>query len=98
MLSLRRRKPLQRQTGALNSLTDLPDDVLILVYSQCRIDELFTLRLASTKTRNLIDEYITTIAPSVARSTLPLSDHLLARLMKTGSPFNFRLLKAVVPE
>jgi hypothetical protein len=97
MLSLSRRKPPPPRTGALDSLLSLPEDVLILIYSQCRIDELFTLRLTSTKTRNLIDEYMRTIAPSVARSTCPLNDHLLAKHADPATPLTFQALKAIIP-
>lgn len=93
MLSLARRKAPQ-QTVAPTSLIKLPDDILILICSQCRIDEIFTLRLTTSKTRNLIDEYISTIGPSVARSTFPLSDHLLSR----HTPTSFRALKTLIPE
>jgi hypothetical protein len=55
----------------------LPEDILILIFSQCRIDELFALRLASSTIRNVISEYMTTIAPAVARSTFPLNELLL---------------------
>jgi hypothetical protein len=92
MVSLTRRRPAQQ---APTSLTHLPDDILILICSQCRIDELFTLRLTTSKTHNLIDEYMTTIGPCVARSTFPLSNHLLS---KDTSPFTFRSLKALIPE
>jgi hypothetical protein len=99
MLPLYRRKlPQQQARTALGSLNDLPDDVLILIYSQCRIDELFSLRLTSSKTKNLIDEYITAIAPSVARSTFPLSDHLLSNHAGGLTPLTFRSLKALIPE
>ena len=99
MLSLGRRKlPPQRQVGALNSLTDLPDDILILVAAQCRIDELFNLRLTCARTRDLIDEYITTIAPSVAQCTFPFSRLLLSRYVHAGTPFTFRSLKALIPD
>jgi hypothetical protein len=97
MLSLSRRKPPPARPGALDSLLSLPEDVLILVYSQCRIDEIFALRLTSTRTRNLIDEYIRTIAPSVARSTCPLNDHLLAKHADPASPLTFSGLKALIP-
>jgi hypothetical protein len=95
MLSLSRRKPLRQRGEPLNSLVGLPDDVLILICSQCRIDELFTLRMTSAKLRSIIDEYITSIAPSVARSTFPLCEHLLARNAITTT---FRSLKALIPE
>jgi hypothetical protein len=94
MLSLTRRKAPQQHTAAPSSLIDLPDDILILICSQCRIDEIFTLRLTSPKIRNLIDEYSSTIGPSVARSTFPLSDHMLSK----HTPTSFRSLKALIPE
>jgi hypothetical protein len=98
MLSLGRRRLPQRHSRGIRSLLGLPDDILILISSQCRIDELFTLRLVCAKTRNLIDEYITTIAPCVARSTLPLSDHLLTRSANAASTSTFPSLKALIPE
>lgn len=98
MLSLARRKASQQQKTLLPSLTELPDDILILICSQCRIDELFTLRLATRKTRDLIDEYITTIGPSVARSTIPLSNHLLFRHADAATQYTFQSLKAIIPE
>jgi hypothetical protein len=98
MLSLSLRKPPRKRTEPLNSLVDLPDDVLILICSQCRIDELLTLRLTSAKIRNIIDEYMSTIAPSVARSTFPHCEHLLGRRANTTSPFTFQSLKALIPE
>lgn len=94
MLSLTRRKVPQQHTASPSSLIDLPDDILILICSQCRIDEFFTLRLTSPKIRNLIDEYSSTIGPSVARSTFPLSDHMLSK----HTPTSFRSLKALIPE
>jgi hypothetical protein len=97
MLSLSRRKPPQQHAVAPSALLDLPEDVLILICSQCRIDELFNLRLTSAKTRTLIDEYITTIGPSVARSTFPLNEHLLFRHANGLTPLTFPLLKALIP-
>jgi hypothetical protein len=98
MPSLPFRKPPRQRTGPLNLLTDLPDDILILISSQCRIDELLTLRLACAKLRNIIDEYITTIGPSVARSTFSHCEHLLGTHANATSPFTFRSLKNLIPE
>lgn len=98
MLSLSRRKPPPQRTGPLTSLTQLPEDVLILICSQCRIDELFLLRRTSAKIRHLIDEYIATIAPSVARSTFPLSEHLLARGKSALPSYTLKWLKSLIPE
>jgi len=98
MPSLPRRRAAQQHIEATLSLVNLPDDILILICSHCRIDELLTLRLTTRKTRNLIDEYISTIGPSVARSTLPLSDHLLSRHESATSTFTLQSLKALIPE
>ncbi|KAF9690535.1 hypothetical protein EKO04_011382 [Ascochyta lentis] len=56
---------------------DLPDDILILICSTCRIDDLLALRQTDRRARSLISEYINTIAPSVARVTFPHSYNLL---------------------
>ncbi|KAL5119428.1 hypothetical protein ACEQ8H_002697 [Pleosporales sp. CAS-2024a] len=96
MLSLGCRKAHQRPVGGFKSMLDLPEDVLILISSQCRTDELFTLRLTCVKTCTLVDKYIATIAPSVARSTFPQSDHLLARYGATR--YTLQSLKALIPE
>lgn len=47
--------------------------------------------------RDLIQEYFASIAPSVARSSLPHSDRLLARHVVNGS-YTFQSLKALIPE
>lgn len=79
-------------------LLDLPVDVLILIYSQCRIDDLLAFRLTNSRSRDLIDKYIATIAPSVARSTFPHCDHLLARFAESSKPFTLHDLKNLIPE
>ncbi|KAF2119311.1 hypothetical protein BDV96DRAFT_642343 [Lophiotrema nucula] len=52
-------------------LHDLPDDILIPILSLCDIDTLFAARLTSRPLRTVIDSYIKTIAPHVARKTFP---------------------------
>ncbi|KAF2736308.1 hypothetical protein EJ04DRAFT_575448 [Polyplosphaeria fusca] len=52
-------------------LDDLPDDILVLSFSQCDIDTLFAIRLACRSLRAVTDAYIKTIAPNVARNTFP---------------------------
>lgn len=73
---------------------DLPEDILILVFSQCRIDELLTLRLTAPRLRSIISEYIATIAPCVARSTFPRSELLLA----PPKEYNLEWLKDLIPQ
>lgn len=79
MVSLTRcRKHSQPRVAERICFTDLPDDILILVYSQCSIGELLALQMTDKRSRSLILEYINTIAPSVARTTFPHSHNLLA--------------------
>ncbi|KAF2711905.1 hypothetical protein K504DRAFT_465638 [Pleomassaria siparia CBS 279.74] len=99
MSSLTRQKPSANQSRHTDGprFDELPEDVLILVCSQCRIDELFALRLTSRKTRSLITEYIGTIAPSVARSTFALDDLLLEP--RDGTPaYTIDWLKGLIPQ
>lgn len=78
MFSLKRcRKTAAKRTGERVCFTNLPDDIFILVYSKCTIDELRALRLTDRRSRGLILEYINTIAPAAARATFPHSHTLL---------------------
>lgn len=97
MLPLSRRKPSPNRQPERRWLDELPEDVLILIYSQCRIDELLSLRLTSSKTRNIIAQYITTIAPSVARSTFPHSDLLLTP-PPDATGYTLDWLKGLIPQ
>ncbi|KAF2465318.1 uncharacterized protein BDR25DRAFT_306758 [Lindgomyces ingoldianus] len=96
MLPLARRRSSPNRTAERRWLDELPEDVLILIFSQCRIDELFTLRLTSSRTRSLISEYIATIAPSVGRSTFPLNDLLLTPL-ENPTLYTINWLKGLIP-
>ncbi|KAJ4991222.1 hypothetical protein SVAN01_03350 [Stagonosporopsis vannaccii] len=78
MFSLRRsRKTAAKRTGECVRFTDLPDDILVLIYSECTIDELYALRLTDRRSASLIFEYINTIAPAAARTTFTQSHNLL---------------------
>jgi hypothetical protein len=90
----RRKAPVKR--AEVWRLHDLPEDILILIFSQCRIDELLALRLTSQHINNLISEYIVTIAPSVARSTFPQSDLLLTPL-PDRSQYTLKWLLGLIP-
>jgi len=76
-------------------LDRLPDDVLILIISQCRIDDVLSLRLTDRKLSALILAYITTISPAVARRTFPNSVRLLTR---PPNGYTFAWLKGLIPE
>lgn len=97
MPQLMRRKPSPNRQSPRPWFDELPEDVLILIFSQCRIDELFALRLTSSKARDLISTYITTIAPCVARSTFPLSDLLLTP-PADPSAYTLNWLKNLIPQ
>lgn len=78
MFSLTRcRKTASSSVAERVCFANLPDDILILVYAECSIDELLTLRVTDRKSRSLIFEYINTIAPSVAHTTFPRCYNLL---------------------
>lgn len=97
MLPLTRRRSSPSRAPERRWLEELPEDVLILIICQCRVGELLNLRLTSSKTRNLISEYIATIAPSVARATFPLSDHLLSP-PDDPSLYTVDWLKRLIPQ
>lgn len=96
MLSLIRcrKAPAPRVTARM-CFTDLPDDILILICSQCSIDRLLALRLTDRRLESLISEYISTIAPSVARTTFPRSHNLL---LHRPLRYTVRWLKDLVPQ
>lgn len=73
---------------------DLPDDILILVFSSCDIDTLFALRLTCSSFCAVIEAYIKTIAPSSARITFPSCDLLLA---PPPGGYTLRWLRNLIP-
>jgi hypothetical protein len=58
-------------------LHDLPDDILILIYSACTVEALVALRLTDRRSKDLISEYINTIAPLAAHTSFPGCSNLL---------------------
>lgn len=90
-----RRKPVRSITGLLR-FDDLPDDILILILSHCRIDEIFALRLTSSRFSVVIDAYSNTIIPSVAWATFTSSSLILAGLPKPAD-YTFAWLKRLIP-
>ncbi|KAF2638787.1 hypothetical protein P280DRAFT_470833 [Massarina eburnea CBS 473.64] len=98
MLNHRKPSPCrQRHEQERRRFNELPDDILILIFSHCRIDELFTLRLTSSKARDIIAEYITTIAPCAARSTFPHCELLLTPLADPGA-YTVEWLKGLIAQ
>lgn len=76
-------------------LDDLPDDILIPIFSTCDIDSFFAIRLVSRSLRVVADSYIRTIAPGVARTTFPNATSLL-KTPKDG--YSLRWLSNLIPE
>jgi hypothetical protein len=74
----------------------LPYDILIEIAHHCRIDELHAMTQVSTQMRGLIDRYITTIAPSVARVTFPDNPRILKH-MHDQEFFDHRELRKLIP-
>ena len=89
------RHPKRTRTVNVLSFADLPDDILILVFAQCQIDELLTLRLTGRRAECLIREYIASIAPSVACSTFPDSERLL---LNRPARYSISWLKELIPQ
>lgn len=73
---------------------ELPDDILIPIFSSCNIDTLLNLRLTCTSFCAVIQAYIKTIAPSSARTTFPDCDLLLTS-SETG--YSVRWLRNLIP-
>lgn len=77
-------------------LLNLPVDILLVILAQCRIDELLALRLTAHALENLIKRHISTIAPSVARSTFPES-RLLLTPPQNCSQYTLQWLLGLIP-
>lgn len=73
----RRQKSIPRPAAGRLQFHDLPDDLLILIYSECTIEGLLALRSTDRRSRDLISEYINTIAPVAARASFPGCSNLL---------------------
>jgi hypothetical protein len=56
-------------TQAPTILLDLPDDILICIFSHCDIETLFAARLVCTTHVSMIDLHVKFIAPRVVRNT-----------------------------
>lgn len=97
MLSLIRRKAPRNKREGRDSSSKVPDDILILIISLCRIDEFLTWRLTSSSIRNLIDHYTTSLVPEVARATFPKSELLLASFDKIERP-TLQSLLGLIPQ
>jgi hypothetical protein len=67
----------QCDNSLTNRMHELPDDILITVFSSCDIETLFNLRLTCTSLCAVIQTYMKTIAPTSARITFPNCELLL---------------------
>jgi hypothetical protein len=79
---------------AIRRIHDIPDDILILVFSYFDIDTLLATRLVCTAFQFVIHNYIKTIAPRVAQNTLP-DCKLLLVAPKEG--YSLRWLRSRIP-
>ena len=75
-------------------IIDLPDDLLIPIFSHCDIDAILSLRLTCTAFGAVVKAYITAIAPASARTTFPDCD-LLLRPPKDG--YSLRWMINLIP-
>lgn len=76
---------------------ELPTDILILIASECRIDDLLALRVTSANLRNTIDGHMGTIAPAVVRLSFPYSTLLLTPPLDSPR-YTLRWLKGLIPQ
>ncbi|KAF2817320.1 uncharacterized protein BDZ99DRAFT_457068 [Mytilinidion resinicola] len=74
----------------------LPDDVVILILSQCQIDDILSFCLTNRRLYTIILAYITTIGPSVARRTFPNAVRLLNRPLEGN--YTLAWLKGLIPQ
>lgn len=77
------------------TMQNLPDDILILVFSSCDVETLFALRLTCASFSAVIQAYIKTIAPSSARATFLGCNQLLAAPPEDG--YSLHWLRNLVP-
>lgn len=75
-------------------ILDLPDDILISIFSRCNVETILTLRLTCPSFDAVIRTYIRTIAPASARVSFPDCNLLLAT-PKNGH--SFRWLRDLIP-
>lgn len=78
----------------MRELHELPDDVLILIISNTDIDAVLSLRLTCANLCSVINAYIKSIAPAVARRTFPECDVLL---MPPESGYSFKWMRDLMP-
>src|SRR5690242_8291130 len=75
-------------------ILDLPDDILISIFSRCNVETILTLRLTCPSFDAVIRTYIRTIAPASARVSFPDCNLLLAS-PKNGH--SLRWLRDLIP-
>lgn len=75
-------------------MLDLPDDILIPIFSYCDVEAILAIRLTCTSFCAIIRSYIRTIAPASARISFP-DCHLLLAPPKKG--YSLRWLRDLIP-
>ncbi|KAF2852544.1 hypothetical protein T440DRAFT_466681 [Plenodomus tracheiphilus IPT5] len=96
VLPIYRRALLDAKQNTSQTRCVVPEDILLQIISRCCINGLLTFRLTNKRTRALIDNYIATLAPAVARSTFPQSELLLAPL-DSRRQYTLRWLVGLIP-
>lgn len=89
---LRTHKRLKHIT--MRRMHELPDDVLIPIFSHSDINTLFSLRLTCTSFCAVLDAYMKAIAPAVAHNTFPGCRVLLT---PPASGYSQRWLRGLIP-
>ncbi|KAH7079886.1 hypothetical protein BKA63DRAFT_505252 [Paraphoma chrysanthemicola] len=75
-------------------LHELPDDILITIFTCCDLDTIFAARLTCITFSIVISTYIKTIAPKAARNTYPSCEILLK---PPEDEYGLKWLRSLVP-
>ncbi|KAF2032993.1 hypothetical protein EK21DRAFT_109446 [Setomelanomma holmii] len=79
----------------MTRLHDLPDDILITIFTHCDVDSIFAARLTCVAFPSVISTYINTIAPKAARNTFPGCEVLLT---PPNQGYSLKWLRSRIPE
>lgn len=78
------------------NISRLPEDVLVLVFRQCRIHDVLALRLTSKQFQQVLHDYQRAILPSVANATIA-RDRYWTLYQEAGAEYNLAWLKGLIP-
>src|ERR1700761_2479360 len=88
----------------MTKIDDLPDDILVLIFNECYVEDVLSLRLTKRIFSHTIAIHINTIAPAAARQTFPGYIRLLRHGDEERDPewyprhYSIRWLKALIPK